>query len=196
MLNYQNKQNNKQMKNTLKSVLTLALVAGLGFVANAQKTATAPASAVILADLTITLDGTQNEIAFGNVSASTPGSVVLDANGTNNSNTGSLTNVAQFALAGADVQVNVNYDATVNLVLTTAVDPALPTAAETIVMTPEVVGDALSTEQANAASIAIGGPVVLANNAYFIWVGGSFATLLNKGTGTYSGTFNIDVEYN
>lgn len=184
------------MKTIFKSVLTLGLAVGLGFAANAQKTANAPASAIIQQDLTITRDLSQNAISFGNVSASTPGAVVLDANGTTNSNTGSITNVAQFILGGANTSVTVNYDATVNLVLTTAADPLNPTAGETIVMAPEVVGDADSGEQANADPITIGSQVSLIDNAYFIWVGGSFSALTAKGTGTYSGQFNIDVEYN
>lgn len=177
------------MKKIFKSVLTLGLVAGLGFAANAQKTATATASATILADLSITLDVTQDEIAFGNVSASTPGAIVLDANGTDNANTGSVTNVARFDLAGADVSVTVIYDATVTL---TNSEPT----AETLTMTPEVVGDADSAEQAGAASVPSNDQVTLVDNAYFLWVGGTIPALTNQATGTYSGTFNISVEYN
>lgn len=188
------------MKKIFKSVLTLGLVAGLGFAANAQKTATAPSSATILTDLTIALElGTS--IDFGNVSASTPAGVVLDANGTTNSNTGTLTDVALFNLLGADgASITVEYDPTVNLVLTTAANPALPTAGETIVMTPEVVGFADAANQSGALPIPSASTVVIgdASNVgeFHIWVGGSLPQLTAKGTGTYTGTFSISVEYN
>jgi hypothetical protein len=178
------------MKTIFKSVLTLCLAAGLGFAANAQKTATAPASATILADLTITLDGTQNEIAFGNISATTPGAIVLDANGpAGNVNTGSVTNVAKFDLTGADNSVTVSYDATVTL--TEALVPA-----NTLVMTPEVVGAALDTDQAAATAVGSGTAVTLTSGVYFLWVGGTIPVLAAQATGVYSGTFNINVEYN
>ena len=174
------------MKTIFKSVLTLGLVAGLGFAANAQKTANAPSSATILADLTITLDGTQNEIAFGNVSATTPGAVVLDANGTTNANTGTNTNVARFNLAGADNAVTIAYDATVTL--------TNGTPANDITMTPEVVGAETNLLQSAATLVGSGTTRTLVSNVYFLWVGGSFPALVSQPTGTYTGTFNINVE--
>lgn len=176
------------MKKIFKTVLTLGLVAGLGFAANAQKATTAPASATILADLTITLDATQDEIAFGNVSATTPSAIVLDANGAGNSNTGTETNVAKFDLAGANSAVTVSYDPTVTLTNGTPADD--------ITMTPQVVGDADDAEQANAVAVVSGNTVTLAANVYFLWVGGTIPALTGQATGTYAGTFNINVEYN
>jgi hypothetical protein len=177
------------MKTILKSVLTLGLVVGLGFAANAQKTATADASATVLADLTITLDVTQDEIAFGNLSANTPGAIVLDANGITNVNTGSVTNVARFDLGGANSAVTVSYDATVTL--TETIDGT-----EIMVMTPEVVGAAVNTAQATAVAVTSGNTVTLVDNVYFLWVGGTIPVLTNQATGTYAGIFNISVEYN
>lgn len=180
------------MKTILKSVLTLSLVAGMGFAANAQKTATAPASATVLADLTIALDATQNEIAFGNLSASTPADIVLDANGiAANANTGSVTNVARFDLSGAAAAVTVSFDPSVTLSNTD------PTPA-TMTMTPEVVGAALATQQAIATTVTSGSQVTLVGtpSVYFLWVGGTIPALTSQATGTYTGTFNIDVEYN
>lgn len=176
------------MKTIFKSVLTLGLVAGLTIAANAQKTTTAPASATILADLTIALDATQNEIAFGNVSANTPAEVVLDAKGVNNDNTGTTTNVARFNLGGASTAISVYYDATVDL--TDAVS------SEVIVMTPEVVGAATVGAQGTAVAIANAGTVSLVSGAFHIWVGGSLPTMVNQTPGSYAGTFNISVEYN
>jgi hypothetical protein len=183
------KQTNKQMKTILKSVLTLALASGLVLAAQAQKASTAQASATILADLTIDLDVTQNAIAFGNLSANTPGNVVLDANGASNLNTGSVTNVARFDLAGADASVTVSYDPTVTLTITGG-------GTATMVMTPQVVGDALSTNQSGALAVASGSQVTLSSGLYFLWVGGTIPQLNNQTTGSYEGTFNINVEYN
>lgn len=182
--------NYKKMKITIKSILTIALVMGLGFIANAQKTLTAPASATVLADLTIALDGTQNEIAFGRLSAITPGAVVLDANGTANANTGSATNVARFDLGGANSGVTVSYDAYVTL--------TNGNQANDMTMTPEVVGanDFINQAQAGATAVASSSQVTLASGLYYLWVGGSIPTLATQATGVYSGTFNIDVEYN
>lgn len=176
------------MKTMIKSVLALMLTMGVAVIANAQKTSSAPASATVLADLTITLDGTLNEIAFGNLSANTPGAVVLDANGLSNANTGSITNVARFDLAGADVDVTVSYDATVAL--------TNGTPAEDMIMTPEVVGAATLAERGGADAVASGTQVTLESGVFYLWVGGSIPQLASQATGTYAGTFNINVEYN
>lgn len=175
------------MKTTLKSFMMAALFVGLGSTAFAQQTATAPASAVILSDLTITLDGAQNEIDFGNISATTPGDVVLDANGTANANTGTATNVARFDLAGADNAVTVTYDPIVTLT---------GSVAGTMDMTPEVVGAAENTAQGAAVDIPSETTVLPTNNTYFLWVGGTIPALSNQDIGNYTGTFNIEVEYN
>lgn len=178
------------MKTTIKSILTIAFVMGLGIMAHAQKTATAPASATVLADLTISLDATQDEIAFGTLSATTPAAIVLDASGNaGNANTGTTTNVARFDLAGANADVTVSYDATVTL-SNADVIPA------TMTMTPEVIGAELDTDQALATAVASGSQVTLAANEYFLWVGGSIPALASQATGIYTGTFNINVEYN
>ena len=91
------------MKTILKSLVIAIFFVGLVSTSYAQKAATAPASAEILQDLTITLDGTLNAINFGRVSSTTPGAIVLDANtAASNVNTGTVTNVAQFDLGGAN----------------------------------------------------------------------------------------------
>jgi hypothetical protein len=177
------------MKTMIKSTLALILTIGLSFAAQAQKFTSAPASATVLADLTINLDGTQNEIAFGNLSANTSGAVVLDANGTSNANTGTTTNVARFNLTGADAEVTVSYDATVTL-SNEDLTPA------TMTMTPQVVGDADDTNQANAVAISNESTIDIVDGEFYIWIGGTIPALVNQATGTYTGTFKIDVEYN
>jgi hypothetical protein len=171
------------MKTTIKSILTLALVMGLGIMAHAQKTLSAPASATILTDLTITLEGT---IAFGNLSATTA-AVVLDAKGADNVNTGTVTSVARFKLAGADNAVTVTYDATVILTESVGV---------TMDMTPVVVGAAVSENQGSATPVASPSTVILESNEFYLWVGGTIPPLNGQATGEYTGIFNINVEYN
>jgi hypothetical protein len=176
------------MKTILKSLVIAIFFVGLVSTSYAQKAATAPASAEILQDLTITLDGTLNAINFGRVSSTTPGAIVLDANtAASNVNTGTVTNVALFELGGANGGVTVFYDPTVTLTSGGGL---------TIVMTPEVIGDAVETNRATAIPVASGSTVTLADNAFFIWVGGALPALTAQGVGTYSGTFNISAEYN
>ena len=182
------------MKTTLKSILTLALVMGLGIMANAQKTSSAPATATILANLTIALES-GSDIAFGMLSASTPSIVTLDANGptgttgtTGNANTGSVTDVARFNLAGDNSAVTVKYDATVIL--------SNGTPANDMTMTPEVVGAALVTGQGSAAAVLNDQLVTLVSGVYYLWVGGTIPQLSNQPMGDYAGTFKINVEYN
>jgi hypothetical protein len=176
------------MKTILKSLVIAIFFVGVASTSYAQKAATAPASAEILQDLVISLDGTLNAINFGRVSSTTPGAVVLKANSAAaNINTGTVTNVAQFDLGGADGGVTVFYDPTVTLTSGGGL---------TITMTPEVIGSAVEANRATAVPVASGSTVTLVTNAYFLWVGGSLPALTNQGVGTYSGTFNISAEYN
>ena len=132
-----------------------------------------------------------SSINFGALSATTPGTIVLDANGeAGNANTGSVTHVARFDLTGANSAITVAYDASVALTCSTA--------ATSMTMTPEVVGALLysTTDQTNATAIANASTITPTAGKYYIWVGGLIATLTNKESGVYTGTFNINVEYN
>jgi len=175
------------MKTILKSLVIAIFFVGVASTSYAQKAATAPASAEILQDLVITLDGTLNAINFGRVSSTTPGSVVLDANtAANNINTGTVTNVAQFGLAGANGGVSVFYDPTVTLT----------SGANTMTMTTQVVGNASAANRAIAVPVPSSSTVTLAANAFVLWIGGSIPALAAQAVGTYTGTFNISAEYN
>lgn len=175
------------MKTILKSLVIAIFFVGLVSTSYAQKAATAPASAEILQDLIIALDGTLNSINFGRVSSTTPGNIVLDANtAANNINTGTATNVAQFNLSGASGPVTVFYDPTV----------VLSSGLNTMTVTTQVVGNALAANRAAAVPVASSSTVTLASNAFFLWIGGSIPALTAQPTGTYAGTFNISAEYN
>lgn len=176
------------MKTILKSLIIATFFVALAGTSFAQKAATAPATAEILQDLVITLDGTLNSINFGRVSSTTPGPVVLDANTANdNVNTGSVTNVAQFNLSGANGPVSIFYDPTVSL---------SDGGGNSITVTTEVIGNPIVTNRASAIPVLSGSTVNLALNVFYLWIGGSFPALTNQVTGTYSGTFNISAEYN
>ncbi|SMD45337.1 protein of unknown function [Aquiflexum balticum DSM 16537] len=175
------------MKTTIKSLVVALFLVGLSNVAFAQKTATANAAAEVLQDLEINLDATLNEINFGRISATTPGTVILDANdAANNQNTGSITNVARFQLVGANGGVTVFYDGTV----------VLNSGPDNITMTTQVVGDSNVANRASAIGIASGSTVTLVGNDYYLWIGGSLPALAGQETGNYTGTFNISAEYN
>jgi hypothetical protein len=175
------------MKTILKSLIIATFFVALAGTSYAQKAATAPASAEILQDLVISLDGTLNAINFGRVSSTTPGAIVLDANtAANNVNTGTVTNVAQFNLAGANGGVSVFYDPTVTLT----------SGANTLTVTTQVVGDASAANRATAVPVASSSTVTLAANAYSLWIGGTIPALTAQAVGTYTGTFNISAEYN
>jgi hypothetical protein len=112
----------------------------------------------------------------------------LDANTANdNVNTGSVTNVAQFNLSGANGPVSIFYDPTVNL---------SDGGGNSITVTTEVIGNPIVTNRASAIPVLSGSTVNLALNVFYLWIGGSFPALTNQVTGTYSGTFNISAEYN
>jgi hypothetical protein len=189
------------MKKNFKSLLTIALVVGLGYAANAQQTTNASSSASILTSLEIKLE-TGTSIDFGNISANTPAAVKLDPNGLTNENTGTSTNVARFNITGADgAEMSVDYDATVQLILESVTVPAEATESEKLVMTSAVVGSADPENQAGAIGILKEGVVVIGDvdnvGQFYIWVGGTIPQLTGlNNTGIYKGTFNINVEYN
>lgn len=175
------------MKTILKSLIIATFFVALAGTSYGQKAATAPASAEILQDLTLVLDGALNTINFGRISSTTPGAIVLNANSeANNINTGSVTNVAQFNLGGANGGVTVFYDPTVTLTSGSA----------NMTVTTQVVGNASAANRQTAGTVASGSTVTLVSNAFFLWVGGSLPALTNQAVGTYVGTFNVSAEYN
>ena len=104
-----------------------------------------------------------------------------------NVNTGTTTNVERFDLAGAEQEVTVSYDPTVTL---TEDEGA------TMEMTPEVVGAATEAGQTAAAAVPSESTIVPVEGVYYLWVGGAIPALAGQAVGTYTGTFNIEVEYN
>ena len=189
------------MKNTLKSVLTLALVAGLGFVANAQiltANENATATATVLTDISVVKD---LDIAFGNVQ---PGTVpTLDPTTFGSSAAvGATAAIGKFTVEGTPT-------ASVLVTFTTAVTmsngEAIP---DQLIFTPVVSRTALTADTDGATPILNNGTYVInasgvgtvAGTDHF-FVGG---TLTEDGTaaigpaanGLYTGTFTLTVAYN
>lgn len=185
------------MKTIFKSILTLGLATGLGFAANAQTTSVintdVTASAVILDALTLTKN---SDINFGNLSATTPGAVFLDPQGTANQNTGTITSVGKFTLAGSTGKsVKVSWPATI--VLTG--DQTIPsTITYELLVFGNTEDDASLASSLGAQGVATTDDVTLDSTSgnYFLYVGGGFPALASKATGTYTGTANFTVEYN
>jgi hypothetical protein len=185
------------MKKIFKSVLTLALVAGLGFAANAQTTSVinrdVTASAEILSALSLTKN---TDINFGSLSASTPGVVFLDPTGVANTNTGVTTSVGKFTLLGGlGADVKVSWPATIILQGDQA--PADQ-------ITYQILVHGSNTDLASGSSslgaqgVGTTADIILeaVTGNYFLYVGGGFPALIAQPTGTYTGTANFTVEYN
>jgi hypothetical protein len=201
MLNYQNKQNNKQMKNTLKSVLTLALVAGLGFVANAQLVTTAnadaTATATVLTDISITKD---LDIAFGNVQTGTI--PTLDATTfASSAFVGATAAIGKFTVQGTPT-------ASVLVTFTALVTMENEDATDALDFTPTVVRTALTADLDGATNVPNNSAYVINNSAAGAIVGtdhffiGGTLTEVGGGnipadaSGLYTGTFTLTVAYN
>lgn len=177
----------------IRNIAIVAIVfAFTAQVSNAQVTNSSTAQAEVKTALTLALAQTTS-INFGVLSATTPGNIVLDANGVaGNANTGTTnTNVARFDLGGANSAITVSYDASVAL-------NTSPSNSNPMIMTPEVVGSLTNTTaaQTGATGITSGTTITPTSSVYYIWVGGTIPTLSSQPAGSYSGTFHIAVSYN
>jgi hypothetical protein len=199
MLNYQNKQTKQQMKNTLKSVLTLVLVAGLGFVANAQtvENAQVTASAEILAALDIVK---VTDVDFGNISSTTVGTVTLGANGTGNAYVGTTAQTGLFTIAGAENQ---------SILVTYPAEVTLSNGTDDLFWGLSIFGNDENTQGTSTAIAAGGDDITTATTAvggivYWLYVGGTLYEATGAPgpltgiltTGIYTGSATVTVEYN
>lgn len=155
----------------------------------ATASATAGASAKILAQLTITKN---TDIAFGNLSGTTAGPVVLSPILANNANVGATTSVGRFTITGEGTNdVFIKWDATVTLGVSGNDEDDIPMTS-IVHSTP---ADDRPTS-GDALGVPDGTVVALVNGELTLWVGGSLPKLTNKPSGTYTGTFNVQVDYN
>jgi hypothetical protein len=185
-----------KMTNILGAACIVLLTLGFSQSATAQtdetgtSSATATATAKILSDLTIVKN---QDIAFGNLSATTAGAVILSPILSENTNISPRTsaNLGKFTIAGeGNNNVIIKWDPTVTL--------TNGTPAEDITMTSIVVKtdtDVAPTNEAKLATSA-GQVLTLVGGKLFLWVGGNLGTLASQATGDYLGTFKVQVDYN
>ncbi len=177
------------MKSLFKLSIIALVVLSSGIVF-AQVNATANVSATVQNALTITKN---NDVAFGNLSANS--APVLDANDQSNTDVTGTYQIGDYTIGGSNgASVNVSYDASVTLGDGTAA---------TMTFTPDVAGDASSSNQASAAGVTSGASITLGATGYTLWIGGNLGTLSGQASGSYSsaatngsGDFTVTVSYN
>jgi len=143
-------------------------------------------SANVLSDLTITLNG---DADFGNISATTPGDVFLDPQGTESSYVGATAKAGMLRIDGkASQSVRIGWPPSITL----------EGAEDDLTFTFAVSGNGLDDQSGSVDLIADGGFVTAEINMgfYYLWVGGSLGKLTSQVAGSYEGTAFITVEYN
>lgn len=152
--------------------------------AKAQQSATAGVTTTVQTALSISKS---QDIKFGNIGATS--NPVLDPTGATNTDVGSTAQVGIFDISGANSgTVYVNYDGTVTL--------SDGTPADDITFTTNVTGDASSSNQSSSTAVSSGSTVSLSSGgAYTLWVGGNLGTLSSQASGSYTGTFHVNVYY-
>lgn len=189
------------MKTIFKSVLTLGLVAGLGFAANAQLVttvnATATSSATVLTDISITKD---IDIAFGNVQIGT--TPTLDASVFGSSAAiGATATLGKFTVSGTPT-------ASVSVTFPTTVTMSNGDLSDDLDFTPSVFRTSLTADTDGLVGIlnagvysinALGTGAVIGTDHFF--VGGTLGEVAggnipSDASGLYAGTFTLTVTYN
>ncbi len=185
------------MKNSVKLFFATLVLVAISASSYAQSNANAnvAASATVLTALTIT---NNHAVAFGNVSATTPGVVFLDPQGTANAYVGTTAAIGKFTIAGANSQsVKLTWPEYITL------QNGTPTNLNYVLA---VSGKTTDVQSTSADLTLTSGSVDVstsASGAYFLYVGGSLggattvpAALSSQEAGTYTGTANFTVVYN
>jgi len=171
----------------LVTLILMVLVAG-NVLAQTNANANVPVSATVLTALTITKN---TNVLFGNIGASTAGTVFLDPTGAASNYVGTTATVGKLTIAGAVSQsIRFTWPATLSL---------SDGATHTITYTLQVNGNTANTQGASSALTLGGGycdVTTSGSGAYYLWVGGDLGTLSSQAAGTYTGTANFTVEYN
>ncbi|MCB2057904.1 MAG: DUF4402 domain-containing protein [Novosphingobium sp.] len=167
------------MRNSLRIATVGAALAAASFAtsANAAATATATATAEVLQTLTLTAD---SALDFGQIAANTGGTVTVNANSTVSS-TGTLISTGTRAPAG--FTVTGTPDAMVGV--------TLPSSAATL---SDGAGHSMTVDTWNSNP---NGAFQLnaTTGASTFEVGGTLHVASGQTPGTYSGTFDVSVEY-
>ena len=185
------------MKNLVKLFFaTLVMVAiSANTFAQTNANANVAASATVLTALTIT---NNHAVAFGNVSATTPGVVFLDPQGTSNAYVGSTAAIGTFSIAGA-LNQSIRLTWPPNIALTHSTDNLNYVLAVSGYATDVQASSTDLTLTSGHSDVTTDGTA----GTYFLYVGGSLggssttpAALSSQAAGTYTGTANFTVEYN
>ncbi len=170
----------------LLAVMLVVLVAG-NVQAQSQANANVGVSATVLTALTITKN---TDVAFGNVGATTAGTVYVDPKGVANTYVGTGWAVGTLTVAGANSQsIHLGWPASI----------PLTSGANTMTYTLKVNTLNANTQASSTTKTLTGGffdDATSATGGYFLWVGGDLGTLSSQATGAYTGTANFTVEYN
>ena len=165
-----------------KSMLVAAMVLGFAGMSFAQGQ-TANTGALVKGDVVMAVGITESgTLDFGNIAVnSTPTPI----------NPNSAAGVPLFTVTGApSAQVYFTYGSSLSL---TGAGTALT-------FTPNLVGTNVAGDQSGATTVNSGNtnlvPLDAVNGNYFVWLGGSVATIpVGQTVGTYQGTFTLTVTY-
>ena len=144
------------------------------------------ATATVLSTLSIMKN---EDVSFGNISATTTGEVFLDPQGNAHSYVGATATVGKFTITGDGNQIRVGWPESIIL------DDG---ATNEMTLTFSVSGFGTDTQSSSTDLTTENGfsIVTIETGAYYLWVGGSLGTLTNQTSGTYTGTADFTVEYN
>lgn len=188
------------MQNLKKSLLTIGLLTGLGWAANAQTitaNANATSSATVLTDISVTKD---SDIAFGNVLAGT--TPTLDAQTfANSTDQGATATLGKFTVTGTPT-------ANVLVTFSTLVTMSNGDATDNLDFTPSVFRTALTDATDGETTITSGGTYLInssnsdsVSGTDYFFVGGTLeevggGNIPSDAAGLYTGTFTLTVAYN
>lgn len=188
------------MKTILKSVLTLGLAAGLGFVANAQtnESAQVTASAQILSALDI---AKVTDVNFGTLSRTTLGVVTL-------SPIGSADN-AYVGTGAVTGKLTIKGEEATSIFITYPAEIELTNGTDDLFWDLDITANNIEDDQSASSPLAAGGASIttaataVSDVVLWLYVGGKLyqttgtpAALSAAPTGTFTGTATIEVEYN
>lgn len=176
------------MRNSLRiAAFGAALAAAsLATSANAAATATATATAEVLNSLTLTAD---SALDFGQIAANGGGTVAVSYNNTKTTSSLSSGNplVSTGTVAPAAFSVTGSANATVGI--------TLPTSASTLTWQGTWTGVGAAPTMSLDSFNGLGAVALNASGAGSFNVGGTLHVGANQYPGTYSGTFDVSVEY-
>ncbi len=180
------------MKSVLRYTAAGVALATLGIASNASAatTATANAQAEILSTLSLTIDGTEDTLDFGQISPT----AALAANSTVVVSAANLRTCGTNLVCGSTTAVPLfHVSGLANAVVSIAL-PAAPAPLQNFGTIPSGMSNVMSLSA--LTSDAASNQVTLASGAAQFHVGGTLTVKPNQAPGVYVGTFDVSVQYN